>query len=350
MCQDMAMAACPLNAVQDCFGSMPVQQKMCVSQSQPPPQQQIIPDTCMPNMDAESVPAVEVVQECQVERPAKARWGAGKGRCAELSKQLETGGEARSVALESLRGRVRHFAFDASGCRVVQLALQVASRQESASLLDELRGHVHAACGSPHANYVLQKAVEVLPTAIAAFISQELAGVGAEVARHRYGCRIMCRLVEHHSGRDAQSAALIDEVLVEAMALCRDTYGHHVILSVLEHGTPEQRHVIASALLADTSLLVRCARNQHASFVLEKALAFCSEKDRDMLAIELVRRPRTIPQLADSQFGCYVVRALLKLPSEPAQMAQAHLRQAFGQLKGSKFGRRVLDELPRAAA
>jgi hypothetical protein len=232
----------------------------------------------------------------------------------------------------------------------MQLALQVASRQESATLLGELRGHVRAACGSPHANYVLQKVVEVLPTTIASFISEELAGVGAEVARHRYGCRIMCRLVEHHSSREAYSAALIDEVLEEAKELSRHTYGHHVILSVLEHGTPEQRHTIASALLVDTSFVVKCARNQHASFVLEKALAFCSEKDRDMLAAELVRHPKTLPQLADSEFGCYVVRALLKLPSEPAQTAQAHLRRASGQLHASKYGKRVLNELPRAAA
>merc|ERR1712151_1490082 len=110
---------------------------------------------------------------------------------------LKVGGDARTMAVDDVRGRVVKLAFDALGCRVVQLALEVVDRLTASGLAMELRGQVRQAIGSAHANYVVQKVVETQPTSVA-------------VTRHRYGCRILCRLLEH-SASDPGTVALVDE-------------------------------------------------------------------------------------------------------------------------------------------
>lgn len=264
----------------------------------------------------------------------------------EVMAQLEAGGQARCDAVQFIRGSVPYLAFDPFGCRVVQLALQNAPQREAIELVIELHGHVRLAIHSAHANYVIQKVVQVMPAAIASFIIEELAGVAVWAARHRFGCRIVCRLLEHHTGRQTGEgiASLIDEVLDDAVELCRSTYGHHVVNSILEHGSPGQRHTVAAALLRGD--LVRNARSRHASYVIEKAFDFCGPEDRAALAEELLRNPEHLPLLAEGQFGSQVVKTLLRRRGEWAERATEQLRNSAVQLQASKHGRRVLEEIP----
>merc|ERR1740138_1073415 len=115
---------------------------------------------------------------------------------------------------------------------------------------------------SPHANYVLQKVVEALPAALSGFVALELSGAGAEAARHKFGCRVVCRLLEH-TALGAETSKLLEEILADAGRLSRHTFGHHVVQSILEHGQPRQRSLVASTLRGD---LLRCARNRNSSY------------------------------------------------------------------------------------
>lgn len=268
--------------------------------------------------------------------------GNGKAlHCAKLAEGLEAGGKSRVAAVQALRGCVVPLSFDAAGCRAVQLALQLADRKSSAELAEELRGHVGEAIRSPHANYVIQKVIEVLPMAQSSFIAEELCGMGVEVARHRYGCRILCRLLEH-SATDMGPIKLIDEVLAGVGGLCRHSFGHYVIQSILEHGTPEQRHAIAAALRAE---LARSVQNRNACYVIENALSYCSVEDRQALVEGLLGGGSgRLAALAQHQFGSHVVRALLRMPGEGSQLAMGQLRAASGQLQATKYGRRLLED------
>jgi len=280
-------------------------------------------------------------------RPSRSRTSGtirsnGKAvHCAKLVEGLEAGGKARAAAVAALRGSVVPLAFDAIGCRAVQLALQLAERKASAELAEELRGHVSEAIRSPHANYVIQKIIEVLPMASASFIAEELCGMGVEVARHRYGCRILCRLLEH-SATEPGPIKLFNEVLGGVGGLCRHSFGHYVIQSVLEHGTPEQRHTIAAALRAE---LTRSVQNRNACYVIENALSYCSAEDRQALVDGLISGgPGRLAALAQHQFGSHVVRALLRMPGEGSQLAVGQLRTAASQLQATKYGRRLLED------
>merc|ERR1712232_721269 len=116
--------------------------------------------------------------------------------CTELSARIGAGGLARQAAIEELIGNVPDLAFDASACRVLQKALDHGEDEEVLALGLELQGRVGEAIRSPHANHVIQKLVEVLPVPSLSFITQEILGAGSEVARNRYGNRVLSRLLE----------------------------------------------------------------------------------------------------------------------------------------------------------
>jgi pimeloyl-CoA synthetase len=253
---------------------------------------------------------------------------------------LEAGGELQRAAVAKLRGSVHQFAFKQKGCRVVQLAFQVADQKEAADLVEELHTHVRAAINSPHANYVIQKVVEALPIALASFIVLELGGVAVAASCHRFGCRVVCRLVEH-SAADRRTGALVEELLNESEKLCRHNFGHHVIQSILEHGLSKQRMQIVESLCAD---IPNNIKNRNSCYVIEKTLSYGSIEDQRKLANALLQHPESMVTLTENQFGCHIARALLRLPGEPSQRARDVLRSVAPKLRTTRFGSRLLED------
>lgn len=271
--------------------------------------------------------------EAQQQRP---------GFTANCLEQLQSDAEERHVAaIAQLHGMVISMAFHSRGCRVIQLAFEVADRIDLEALVLELHGHVRDAVTSPHANHVVQKAVTMLPSAKTAFVPEELLGMAAWTAKHKFGCRIMCRIVEHPGSE--QRNTLIAEMLDEAGELCQSFYGRHVIASIFEHGTVQQRKRVVSALCSGGLLCY--AMNQHGSHVLEEALASADIDDQDLLMAELLRDPDIFLSMADNQYGRHVVKALIRHRGKFSEIAFAYVRNAAKHLEGTKFGRRLLEDV-----
>jgi len=260
-----------------------------------------------------------------------------------MMEQVKSGGKLAKEAIAGIRGEVLGLSFDIAGCRLVQEAFLVAQAVDQEAFVSELRGHVRDALRSPHANFVIQKVVEIMPVSLAGFVAKELSGTAAEMARHRYGCRILIRLLEHHSGSDARDAKmLIDELLMDAAHICHHSFARHVVDAILEHGTGEQRHKVAMALLRD---VVHNSRNRNASYVVERALSYCSLEDRRALGAELLNAGERFIALAMHDCGSHVVKALLRSQTEHAQAARRILQSEASKLNESKYGKRVLEEI-----
>jgi len=211
-----------------------------------------------------------------------------------------------------------------------------------AELLPELRGHVRDAIRSPNANFVIQKIIEMMPAAQAAFIAEELSGMALEVACHRFGCRILSRLVEH-SAFGTKSFELLDQLIPDAGLLCKRSFGHYVIQSILEHGTMDQRHQVMDVLCRNPLDYVL---NRNGCYVIEAAISYCSSEDQERFVDKLLGEGANVfSTLAQSQFGSYVVRALLRLPSSTAKKVQNRLQDVLQDLEVTKFGRRVLEDM-----
>jgi len=263
-------------------------------------------------------------------------------RCEHLTQCLESGREARGEAVAAIRGLVSGLSFQPSGCRLVQHALQTLDVQTAAELVTELHGQVREAFQSPHANYVIQKIIEALPCAQSSFISEELMGMGAMVARHRYGCRILCRLLEHCTTEQG-TEKLVTEVLDDAAGLSRHSFGHHVIQCILEHGSTKQQEQIVEGLMED---LPRNARNRNASYVLERVFMHTDEEiQRTLLGKLLDLGPEMWSLLTRSYLGSHVLKSVMRFPSDILPQAMGDIRLATGKLHGTRHGKQLLKDL-----
>jgi hypothetical protein len=160
-----------------------------------------------------------------------------------LTAQIEAGGDALAAAVATIRPFMLSLSFDRVGCRVVQLALERAKTRDAVELAAGFCGHVREAVLSPHANHVIQKMIDVLPACHTQFVLEEVIGAAAELAKHRFGSRVLTRLVHRHSCELAR--ALTNELVHDVSDLSRHTFAHYVMEAVLDNAQDKELHFIA---------------------------------------------------------------------------------------------------------
>jgi len=256
-----------------------------------------------------------------------------------LDRQMQAGGDASVAAVARMQGAVWRLSTDKEGCRMVQLAIETAKGPQREMLCEELQGHVREAMGSPHANYVLQKVAAVMPIELAGFIAHELSGIAVDACKHRFGCRIVCRLTEQFS-----TASSVQRLLEEAMGgiteLLTHSFGHHVVHAILEHGRSKHKRIIARELVQD---VVNIATSKSGSTVIEKALVHCSAQDVNMLVKAVLNSD--LIALAQTQFGIYVVRALTLTSDSIADFVVQCLQSASEDVQANRYYQKLLDLL-----
>mmetsp|Transcript_56508 Transcript_56508/g.109048 ORF Transcript_56508/g.109048 Transcript_56508/m.109048 type:complete len:423 (-) Transcript_56508:196-1464(-) len=241
---------------------------------------------------------------------------------------------------QSLRGRVLELALDARGCRLLQRALELGDDQQQVLLAHELKGHVCEALESPHANHVLQQVIELMRPSAVNFIVPELRrwGKPSALARHRYGCRVLERLIEHFPPSDL--ALLVDEVLEEALHLCRHVYGNFVMQHVLEHGEQRQKRCIIDVLCSDLS---GAALDQHACSVLDKALSYGSPGDQLLLAEQVVNETGLLAAMATMRGGFAATQRLFRVVGgRLLEDARSQLVSQAQEIQRTKHGRALI--------
>lgn len=263
--------------------------------------------------------------QCLANRKAQ-----GAAACASVIAQIDEGGQASKAALESIVGMVKTLSFDKHGCRLVQKAIESAAIDVAVSLAHEMKGCIREAAKDPNANFVIQRIIEVLPAASTKFIVDELLECVMEVAQHRAGCRVICRVIEH-SPADATTAELFSRVIRGAVVLSKHLFGHFVVQSLLEHGTVEQRHMIACAFQGS---LLQESQNRSSKYVIESLLQFGSPEDKQAILHEIIGDVESLAKLVSDENGYYVLRAISQAFGD-----DAHTVQMISQLQKSAIGK-----------
>lgn len=278
-------------------------------------------------------------QQTDADSDAEARQMADR-----LLEQFKAGGTSQSLALASFE----RMAFTSkTSSRAAQMVLEDSSMNDAAAFAAGLRGHVRSAVQNKHANHVVQKITEVMPVGRASFVVDELKGFGQEIAKSCFGCRVLCRILEHLSPNDLTSLQLLEEILSDLSELCNHPFASFVVRHLLEFGAPEHKHRVADALRSD---VFGFAKHKFGSHVVEATLRHASLEDQQVLAKELLGNKEQLMVLAANQFGRHVVRALLALPGALKKKAFDTLHPMEDQLKASRYGKSVLQSLRAATS
>jgi len=248
---------------------------------------------------------------------------------------------------DEVRGQVYALSQKQTGCRRVQDALDKCSSDHERFLLaQEMVGHVWESVRCPFGNYVIQRFITLLPPRDCQFIIDEISEQGrraaSQLARHRYGCRIMQRLLEHC--KPEQTEALTDVLLGEAVPLVRHQYGNFVMQRVLSHGTPKQQRQACQLLLPKIGEL---ANDSNASAVVAKALSHACQEDQKALAAEILSESGLLLAMCKTRHGHQTALALLQgLSGEELQAAVGTMKGGLDSLPHARYGRVVLRSIP----
>jgi hypothetical protein len=261
----------------------------------------------------------------------------------EAIEMLENGSrEERNALLKWIMPIILDLALSVSGCRVVQAAVEVAGGENREQMTNHMHGHVPELLDSMHGNHVLQKCIEVLPPDTVQFVVNELCAFpdgGRSIAKHRFGCRILERLLEHCPPE--QNRILVEDVIENAYALCKHPFGNYVVQHVLEYGTPTQRNAVVDALL--NGGVMQLAMHRVASNVIERALMQCNDEGRRALVGQLVTEPEATLVMASSRYGSFIAQRLLDLPASPQRdEVWRQLSEGLQELKTSKHGKQLV--------
>lgn len=259
-----------------------------------------------------------------------------------IDKLENCGNDERTVILKQLSPATLELSLSGGGCWLVQKALEVAGGEDRNELIDRLRGHVVTLIESPHGNHVIQKCIEVLPPHSVQFVVDELAaypGGWIVLARHRYGCRVVERLIEHCT--EETTHPIMMAVVGNAYTLWCHPFGNYVVQHIFEYGSTEQCMQIVSAMVRTDDIL-SLAQHKVACHVLERAFEKCGSQVHQTLVDAILSRPSGLLTLGCNRYGSFVARRILAVCT-PAQSQEAlrQLRAGTAQLRASRFGKHL---------
>jgi hypothetical protein len=177
------------------------------------------------------------------------------------------------------------------------------------------------------------------------FIIDELIQTGRvrQAARHKYGCRVLQRVLEHC--RAEQVGSIVDELLADATMLSRHPYGSYVMAHILEQGTDAHRDIFMEMLVANA---VTLGADSWACGVVLKAFLHGDSKSCVKLASALLQEQGLIVRMARSRRGHQAVKLILDLFEEGSPEwanARAQLRGAETSLRAARYGRTIVGML-----
>jgi len=226
-----------------------------------------------------------------------------------------------------LAQRVWKLSQDAQGTFEVQKALEECNNnEERAQLAAELHGHVVEATLCPHANHVLRKVITSTPPPALNFVIVELMVQGpggiVDLARHRYGCRILEGLLSHCPLE--QLCGMVETLVVESAQLSTHMYGNFVLQRLFEEAPGAVRCRVLHVVHAN---LVTMGTNFYGSTVVGKAMLHGSDAEKLLLARAIINVGGLLSAVSRYRHGKAIVELVMATLEGVDQAAAAHATQ-----------------------
>jgi hypothetical protein len=247
------------------------------------------------------------------------------------------------------------------GTRAVQKMIELLNQADEIRIIrDSLKGSVVELIQDLNGNHVVQKCLHKMEPNDNQFIYDAVADNCVQVAKHKHGCCVMQRCIDH--GTDDQRKQLIEEIRKNVNELVLDAFGNYVVQYVLDLNlVPE---LATNIILKLTGRLYYLSKQKFSSNVVEK----CLEKGDSLCSIRIMREllgQEPNPEIPDpicdpsikgkiqqqlfdllqDSFGNYVIQTCLsegayKAPREYIEMTYV-LKPCLNQMRNAPYFKRI---------
>jgi len=210
------------------------------------------------------------------------------------------------------------------------------------AIAHELAGHVWEATASPHGNFVVQKCIAVLPAEALDFVISELMAKNiVQVAKNKFGCRVLQRLLEKCPSQ--QVNPIVEAVLSSATEVAKHPYGNYVVQHLLLHTELGARRRLVAALVANVRGL---AIDAFGCGVVSAGLTVSAEDIRSVFARAMLHEEGLLVHMACTRHGHVAASRMLQvLRGAKRDEARRMLSERIEVLRASRFGRLVAPSL-----
>ncbi|KAJ6709730.1 PUMILIO-like protein 15 [Salix koriyanagi] len=220
------------------------------------------------------------------------------------------------VSWEDLSGMIVALAKDQHGCKFLQRFIESATREQVDMLFYEVIDYTGGLIVDPFGNYVVQKLIEVISEDQRTRILRNLTRTDFQLARiclDVHGTRAVQKLLNCITN-PAQVSLVVSALNQGAVALIKDSNGHHVIQHSVKHFSPQDN-----------------------KYILKKR-----GEPRDRLVAEIIANALL---LAEDHYGNYVVQHILdlKMPQVTENLL-AQFEGSYMALSCNKYGSNVVEK------
>jgi hypothetical protein len=271
--------------------------------------------------------------------------GEDKKQCDSLIAQLKSP-EAPQQVMAFVLSTTRTLSLTQHGTRLVQEAIDVASLEQREQFADALFADIQGIYTSPHANHVLSKLIQSLPSDRLVVIAEAMRGTGVTVARNQFGSRILERLIEHCN--EDQLGFLLDELVHDLEALSRHQFGNFVVQRLFEHGSAQRQEACVEKLLPH---VLQHATHKTACSVVQCMLVHVDLSSKATIADLFLRGKdeTSLESIAATRYGSFVVQQLVDKLHPRIDAVKARIKAARPRLQESSFSqRKIVDFLGEA--
>eukprot|EP00392_Amoebophrya_sp_AT5.2_P017011 g17326.t1 len=224
----------------------------------------------------------------------------------------------REELVDILLNEVKNLCFQLYGCRVIQTALDCVSLDLKRKICRQIKHSVVDLVEDQNGNHVLQKCIEVFAESSAGdlqFIVDSFSGNVRDIAGHRYGCRVIQRIIECVPME--QTAVLFDEMLSSKnlKMLAHHRYGNYVVQFMMERGRPQDVDAVYSGCAQD---LKEWSCHKFASNIVEKVLdSNMHDRKKVEHLLEILTQGENPPLIfiMKDKFGNYICQKFMRCAS-----------------------------------
>ena len=258
--------------------------------------------------------------------------------------------EKNDFIMEALKGKIYELSLHMYGCRVMQQLITVIDEKYLSQITLELKDHFDKCIEDQNGNHVIQKLIERLKPGENNGIYDVVYDNIVELSKHQYGCRVIQTLLKKCN--EEQAAKILEKIYKNVKELSQDQFGNYIIQYILENQKGSNVEPIYEGLKGN---IYDFSIHKYASNVVERALTFGNEKQRQNIINEIIKQDDQMKEcllsMVKDKFGNYVVQKIFEYSDKETRKNIVEIFNSSQSLKKKDgFSKHVINFIEKLIA